>query len=91
MFVFSWQKLRSAEVLFEKEMKDRALSKLTTKEREIRKRIEDYLDPQSRHVNDSPPKSPLKSSNAKPIINGHTKTKMNGEAKKGKKRKAAAM
>lgn len=36
-----WQKLRQAEVDLEKELLDAELEKLTTREREIRKRIED--------------------------------------------------
>jgi COMPASS component SPP1 len=88
-FSLRWQKLRSAEVLFEKDMKETALSKLTTREREVRKRIEDILDPQSsRSANEASAKAPLKSLNTKPSANGHTKPKVNGEVKKGKKRKA---
>jgi COMPASS component SPP1 len=84
--------LRSVEVLLEKEMKEKALSKLTTREREIRKRIEDTIDPQSsRGTNESSAKTPLKSSNVKPSANGHSKPKLNGEMKKGKKRKASVM
>lgn len=72
----------------EKEKKEEALTKLTTKEREIRKRIEDIVDPHSGNCNDLPSKAPLKPSNAK-LTNGHTKGKTNGDnAKKGKKRKA---
>ncbi|KAG8219847.1 hypothetical protein J3R82DRAFT_825 [Butyriboletus roseoflavus] len=41
-----WQKLRAAEVSFDKETKEGILLKLTTREREIRKRIEDMLYPQ---------------------------------------------
>lgn len=59
--------------------------KLTTQEREIRKRIEDMIEPQGqgRAI-----KTPLKPLNSK-LSNGqvHAKTKVNGEAKKGKKRK----
>lgn len=63
--------------------------KLTTREREIRKRIEDIVDPQSRTCNEPPSKPPLKS-NTK-LSNGHATTKTNGEPiKKGKKRKAPA-
>lgn len=71
-------------------MKETALSKLTTREREIRKRIEDTIDPQSsRSANEASAKAPLKSSNVKPSVNGHSKPKVNGEVKKGKKRKAS--
>ncbi|KAG6911934.1 hypothetical protein DXG01_000181 [Tephrocybe rancida] len=87
---FSWQTVRVKDVCKEKEKKNDALSNLTTREREIRKRIEDILDPHGRNCNDSSDKSPLKASNAK-LSNGHTKGKTNGDTtttKKGKKRKA---
>jgi COMPASS component SPP1 len=82
------------------------LVKLTTREREIRKSIEDALDPQDVN-NDLAPNTtagnpsakeptahaPLKASNTK-AVNGHPKTKgavSTGEnLKKGKKRKAPA-
>ncbi|KAF8078581.1 hypothetical protein FPV67DRAFT_1465728 [Lyophyllum atratum] len=83
-----WQTVRYRDVCKEKEKKEDALSNLTTREREIRKRIEDILDPHGRNCNDSSGKSPLKASNAK-LSNGHTKGKTNGDTtKKGKKRKA---
>ncbi|KAI0051689.1 hypothetical protein FA95DRAFT_193514 [Auriscalpium vulgare] len=92
-----WQKLRIAEVQFEKEMKDQALEKLTTREREIRKRVEDIVDPQARlaAANNtavyapSPKPLPMES---KPTLNGHSKTRPNGEpVKKGKKKKSEVM
>lgn len=73
-------------------MKEEALAKLTTREREIRNRMEEMLDPHG--VNDmkknknNGPNVPLKSSTAK-LVNGHhakSKTSVVGE-KKGKKRK----
>jgi len=80
-----WQKLRAAEVSFEKEMKETVLSKLTTREREIRKRIEDILDPQAHSL---PPSAPLKSTNGKSQVNGHAKTNSNGDVgRKGKKKR----
>src|SRR5882762_1430705 len=84
-----WQKLRAAEIQFEKEMKEQALLTLTTREREIRKRMEDIVDPQARMstMNGAPYSSPQKPS-SKPSINGHTKARSNGDAiKKGKKKK----
>ncbi|KAI0068353.1 hypothetical protein BV25DRAFT_1793493 [Artomyces pyxidatus] len=90
-----WQKLRIAEVQFEKEMKEQALLKLTTHEREIRKRVEDIVDPQGLHASAtnttfaSPPR--LDPGERKPAANGHSKLKPNGESKKGKKRKAEIM
>ena len=44
---FRWQKLRLTEVSLEKEITEGILTKLTTREREIRKRIEDILYPQT--------------------------------------------
>jgi len=80
-----WQKLRAAEISFEKETKEAALQKLTTREREIRKRIEDILDPQARNA---PSSAPSKSTSSKTQVNGHAKTSSNGNvAKKGKKKK----
>ena len=82
----SWQKLRMAEVEFDKEIKDQALQKLTKLEREIRKRVEDILDPQV-HLSKAKmlePSSPL----SRPTINGQSKHKPNGDVrKKGKKKK----
>jgi len=80
--------------------------KLTTREREIRKNIEDMLDPRntdsSTNINatsdakktkDATSNTPLKASNTK-TVNGHLKSKSAmtaGDAlKKGKKRKAPA-
>jgi COMPASS component SPP1 len=83
-----WQAVRRRDVEKEKECKEEALMKLTTKEREIRKRIEDMVDPLGTSCNQQPiGKIPLKSLNGK-LANGHaTKGKMNGDSKKGKKRK----
>jgi hypothetical protein len=81
-----WQKLRMAEVEFDKEIKDQALQKLTKLEREIRKRVEDILDPQV-HLGNAKmlePSSPL----SRPTANGQSKHKPNGDLrKKGKKKK----
>ncbi|KAH9175280.1 hypothetical protein EDB89DRAFT_1946359, partial [Lactarius sanguifluus] len=83
-----WQKLRIAEVEFDKEIKDQALQKLTKLEREIRKRVEDILDPQV-HLSNAKilePSSPL----SRPTVNGLSKHKPNGEVrKKGKKKKSS--
>ena len=82
----SWQKVRMAEVEFDKEIKDQALQKLTKLEREIRKRVEDILDPQV-HLSNAKmlePSSPL----SRPTVNGQSKHKPNGDLrKKGKKKK----
>ncbi|KAG6878408.1 hypothetical protein C0993_007590 [Termitomyces sp. T159_Od127] len=84
-----WQAVRVKDVCKEKEKKNDALYNLTTREREIRKRIEDLLEPHGRDCNDASGKSPLTVSNTK-LPNGHTKGKINGDTttKKGKKRKA---
>ena len=78
-----WQKLRAAEVSFEKKMKEAGLLKPTTQEREIRKRIEDLLEPQTRKPHFS---TPLKSSGRKLAVNGHTKHVNEDIVKKGMKR-----
>jgi len=86
-----WQGVRSKDVSKEKEKKEEALFKLTTKEREVRKRIEDILEAHNRSCNEPLNNNykPLKSSK---LSNGHTtKVKTNGDAtKKGKKRKNPA-
>jgi COMPASS component SPP1 len=84
----SWQKLRVADVEFDKETKDQALQKLTKLEREIRKRVEDILDPhahldKAKMLEPSSPRVPVLST-----LNEQTKHKPNGDqTKKGKKRK----
>lgn len=86
--VSRWQNIRNKEISQEKEKKEEALLKLTTRERELRKLIEDIVDPQGRTTNDSSSQLPLKSSNSK-LANGHPKSKLAGDSmKKGKKRKA---
>jgi COMPASS component SPP1 len=65
-------------------VKEAGLLKLTTQEREIRKRIEDLLDPQARNLH-SP--TPMKSSSRKPPVNGHTKRANGDIVKKGKKKR----
>lgn len=83
-----WQTVRYKDVCKEKEKKEEALLKLTTREREIRKRIEDISDPHGDRSNENSTQSPLKSTNAK-VSNGHVRTKSTGDtSKKGKKRKA---
>ncbi|KDR85033.1 hypothetical protein GALMADRAFT_107659, partial [Galerina marginata CBS 339.88] len=72
-----WQTVRYKDVCKEKEKKEEALAKLTTREREIRKRIEDMLEPQNGTnltsspttkaviVKETTSNAPLKASNAK--------------------------
>lgn len=81
---FRWQSIRSKDVSKEKEKKEEALLKLTTREREIRKRIEDIVEPFNRSCIDPFTAAPLKSSK---LVNGSGKSKSNGDSKKGKKRK----
>jgi len=85
-----WQTLRYKDICKEREKKEELLAKLTTRERQLRKRIEDLTDPSGQKPNDSTSQVPVKSSNAK-LSNGHTKSKGATETfKKGKKRKAPA-
>ena len=80
------------EVDCDKEALDGALLKLTTQEREIRKRIEDVLHPSARTSASETvapvPGSPLQPLNGKISMNGLSKPKANGDTgKKGKKKK----
>jgi len=69
-----WQRLRAAEVEFEIHQKDLGLRKLAETERDIRRRIEDIMDPQL--------------TPAQVQVNGkENKTKVNGTGKTAKKRK----
>ncbi|KAF8642408.1 hypothetical protein AX16_009673 [Volvariella volvacea WC 439] len=77
-----WQGIRSKELAKEREKKEGALARLTTQEREIRKRIEDILDSQECQGQLD---ASLQPSNRTP----RHKAKTHHEpAKKGKKRKA---
>jgi len=83
-----WQKLRYAEVSFDKETKESALLKLTAEEREIRRKIEDLTDPKTRTSTGSAPTSPLQPLNGKAGAANVPKTSTNGDTnKKGKKKK----
>ncbi|EJD03931.1 uncharacterized protein FOMMEDRAFT_121290 [Fomitiporia mediterranea MF3/22] len=55
-----WQRVRAADIEKERFTKERALADLTTREREIRSRIEDILHPQSRPITGSFPESTFK-------------------------------
>jgi len=69
-----WQKLRAAEVEFEVHQKDHGLKNLAETERDIRRRIEDIMDP---HL-----------APAQVQVNGkENRAKVNGTGKVGKKRK----
>ncbi|KAJ7492574.1 hypothetical protein FB451DRAFT_1349049 [Mycena latifolia] len=79
-----WQTIRARDVAKEKEKKEEALFRLTTRERELRKRIDDLVEPFNRSCIDPSTAAPLKSSK---LVNGNPKGKTNGDSKKGKKRK----
>lgn len=79
-----WQMIRARDVAKEKEKKEDALFRLTTRERELRKRIDDIIEPFHRSCLDPSTAAPLKSSK---LVNGNSKGKTNGDSKKGKKRK----
>ena len=81
---FAEWRLRFLQEMAEKEKKEEALYRLTTREREIRKRIEDIVEPYNRSRCLDPGATPLKSSK---LVNGNAKGKTNGDSKKGKKRK----
>jgi len=89
-----WQKLRVADVEFDKETKDQALEKLTKLEREIRKRVEDILDPhahldKAKMLEPSSPRVPVLSRTS---LNGQPEHKPNGDqTKKGKKKKGVVL
>jgi len=69
-----WQRLRVAEAEFEIHQKDQGLKKLAETERDIRRRIEDIMDP---HL-----------APAQVQVNGkENRAKINGTGKAGKKRK----
>lgn len=84
-----WQTIRYKDVCKEKEMKEEALTKLTLRERDLRKRIEDIHDPHASNTksNTSSSSPPLKSTASK-LVNGRSKSKITTSEKKGKKRKA---
>ncbi|KAJ2913412.1 hypothetical protein MD484_g7012, partial [Candolleomyces efflorescens] len=97
-----WQTTRYKDICKEKEKKEEALLKLSGRETEIRKRLEDIANPQlkrkrassnanqDRTAKVAPNQGPLTSANAK-LANGHahrSKAPAGETIKKGKKRKA---
>jgi len=75
-----WQKLRAAEVSFDKETKEGILLKHTTREREIRKCIEDILYPQPTDTLQAPPHPEVQ-------LNGSENPRSTGHvSERGKKR-----
>jgi len=86
-----WQSLRFKDVDKEKEKKEEALDKLTSREREIRKRIDRIEESEVGPLLESAPRRNAGGKGNKLTNGNSTKTKVNGEApKKGKKRKAPA-
>lgn len=85
--LYSWQKLRQAEVDFEKGTMEASLESLAAQERDLRKKMEE--------VNNAPASKPSNVTEIKVIpvksltgSSGVAKPKVNGAvAKKGKKRK----
>ncbi|RXW19888.1 hypothetical protein EST38_g5984 [Candolleomyces aberdarensis] len=100
-----WQTTRYKDICKEKEKKEEALHKLSGRESDIRKRLEDIANPQlkrkgaasnanhqDRTTKAAPHQGPLTSANAK-LSNGNThrnKGPVSETIKKGKKRKAPA-
>jgi COMPASS component SPP1 len=80
----SWQTVRYKEACHEKEQKEDALHSLTTRERELRKRIEDMLSPGG--VPETTSTASTKALHSK--MNGSSKPLANGSVKRVKKRKA---
>ncbi|CAK5280544.1 unnamed protein product [Mycena citricolor] len=79
-----WQTIRALDIIKEKEKTEEALNRLTTKERELRKRIEDIVEPFNRSCTNPFSASPLKPSK---LTNGNSKSKSAADNKKTKKRK----
>ncbi|KAJ4486197.1 hypothetical protein J3R30DRAFT_1468583 [Lentinula aciculospora] len=85
-----WQSLRAKDIDKEKEKKEEALFKLTSREREIRKRIDRIEEQDAGPLLSTAPRRAGGPPKSNKLTNGHaTKAKVNGDApKKGKKRKA---
>ncbi|KAJ3010448.1 hypothetical protein NUW54_g2474 [Trametes sanguinea] len=82
-----WQKLRALEFEFEQELKEKAMSALTSQEREIRKQLEDVISLQARKANMPTIGVPLQPLNGRAQPNGTVKSKSNGTGKKGKQKR----
>ena len=83
-----WQTVRYKDVCKEREKKEEALAKLTTREREIRKRIEDMLDPQNQASGETTSRGTVKNANPNvELARQFLKRKYKG-SERGKKRKA---
>lgn len=84
--ILRWQTVRYKDVCKEREKKEEALAKLTTREREIRKRIEDMLDPHNR-VSGEASRGTAKPNPDLELARQYLKRKYKG-SERGKKRKA---
>ncbi|KAI0778144.1 hypothetical protein BD413DRAFT_600957 [Trametes elegans] len=83
-----WQKLRATEFEFEQELKEKAISALTTQEREIRKQLEDVVSVQIHRPRIPIPRPPVQPPNGHTQSNGAARTKTNGTSqRKGKQKK----
>ena len=84
---YRWQKLRAHEYEFDRELKERTMLALTTQEREIRKQLEDAMNPSDRMPAAAAAVSPTFESNGHTQTNG-AKSKLNGTSgRKGKQKK----
>jgi len=88
-YLSRWQTVRYKDVCKEREKKEEALAKLTTREREIRKRIEDMTDPQNRASGETTSRGTVKNPNSNVELARQflLKRKFKG-SERGKKRKA---
>ncbi|KAI0651809.1 hypothetical protein C8Q79DRAFT_1005065 [Trametes meyenii] len=79
-----WQKLRASEFEFDQELKEKAISALTTQERDIRRQLEDVMSLEIRKFHAPVAATPLQPLNGHTQTNGAGKIKANG--KKGKQK-----
>ncbi len=88
-----WQSIRQDDINNEKTKGEEAIMKLTTKEREIRKQMEDLIGAESTDIDRDAKPGPLKSNGKVINVNGNGvknvkgKVKVNGDDKKTLKRK----
>ena len=85
MLSLRWQKLRQHELDLERDLQDAQLEKLTTQEREIRKKMEGVTELTARKPLTTGPLQPFNGDTATKVA---SKPQTNGVTKKGKKRKA---
>ncbi|PFH54515.1 hypothetical protein AMATHDRAFT_44374 [Amanita thiersii Skay4041] len=85
-----WQAIRAKDICNEREQREESLAKLTTRERELRKRIEDIVDPHETDSKDTPSKASMQSSFTSWSKRHVTNNTNRDPARKGKKRKSLA-